>query len=82
MDCLSQILELKVSEYCQKNQKRNGDANLQTLDWTTPRGDIMASPLPTLLSLDATEVSLETELLKGLCNVKCLAAKNQEQVGR
>jgi hypothetical protein len=39
----------------------------------------MAS-LPTLLSLDATEVSLETELLKGLCNVKCLSAKNQEQV--
>ena len=36
--------------------------------------------LPTLLSLDATEVSLEAELLKGVCNVKCIAAKNQEQV--
>jgi hypothetical protein len=36
--------------------------------------------LPTLLSLDATEVELERSLLNGVCNVKCLSATTQEQV--
>ena len=36
--------------------------------------------LPTLLSLDATEVELERSLLNGVCNVKCISATTQEQV--
>jgi hypothetical protein len=54
---------------------------LNSVDKATPKeSHVMSTRLPTMLSLDATEVTLEKELLDGVCTVTCLGAKTQAEV--